>query len=40
VQVVLEPGQALALIDHLQHHLPKREVAYWLTPVIGFGRLA
>lgn len=40
VQIVLEAGQAKALLDHLRQELPKREVAYWLTPVIEFGRLA
>lgn len=40
LQIVLEPGQAKALLAHLRRHLPKREVAYWLTPVIEFGRLA
>lgn len=40
VQIVLTPVQAQALLDHLKRHLPKPEVAYWLTPVIDFGRLA
>lgn len=40
LQIVLEPGQAQALLAHLKLHLPKRDVAYWLTPVIEFGRLA
>ncbi len=40
VQIVLERGQALTLLAHLKHHLPKRDVAYWLTPVLEFGRLA
>lgn len=40
VQIVLEAGQAQALIAHLKEHLPKRDVAYWLSPVIEFGRLA
>lgn len=40
LQIVLEPGQAQALLAHLKRHLPKRDVAYWLTPVIEFGRLA
>jgi len=40
VQIVLEAGQAEALLDHLRQALPKRDVAYWLTPVIEFGRLA
>lgn len=40
LQIVLEPAQAQALLEHLKHHLPKPEVAYWLTPVLEFGRLA
>lgn len=40
LQIVLEPGQAQALLAHLKRHFPKRDVAYWLTPVIEFGRLA
>lgn len=40
LQIVLEPGQAQALLAHLKQHLPKRDVAYWLTPVLEFGRLA
>ncbi len=40
VQIVLEASQAGVLIDHLKRHLPKSDVAYWLTPVHEFGRLA
>ncbi len=40
IQIVLTPEQAQALLAHLKRHLPKPEVAYWLTPVIAFGRLA
>lgn len=40
VHIVLDAEHAAALIDHLKHCLPKRDVAYWLTPVIEFGRLA
>jgi hypothetical protein len=40
LQIVLEAGQAQALLTHLKHHLPKPDVAYWLTPVLEFGRLA
>ncbi len=39
-QIVLEAAQAETLLAHLRHHLPKPDVAYWLTPVIEFGRLA
>lgn len=40
VQIVLEAEQAQALLAHLRHYLPKPDVAYWLAPVIEFGRLA
>lgn len=40
IQIVLTPTQAQALLDHLKRHLPRPEVAYWLAPVIAFGRLA
>ncbi|MCU0840759.1 MAG: DUF3240 family protein [Thiobacillaceae bacterium] len=40
VQIVLDAGHAAALLDHLRRCLPKPEVAYWLTPVREFGRLA
>jgi len=40
LQIVLELDQARALLAHLKRQLPKRDVAYWLAPVIEFGRLA
>ncbi len=40
VQIVLEAVQAEALLAHLKQRFPKRDVAYWITPVIEFGRLA
>lgn len=40
VQIVLEANHAQALLNHLKSRFPKRDVAYWLTPVIEFGRLA
>lgn len=40
VQIVLEAAHAQALLQHLKRCLPKRDVAYWLTPVTEFGRLA
>jgi hypothetical protein len=40
VQIVLEADHAQALLAHLKHCFPKRDVAYWLEPVIEFGRLA
>lgn len=40
VQIVLEADHAEALLTHLKSRFPKRDVAFWLTPVIEFGRLA
>ena len=40
LQIVLEAEQAQALLTHLKARFPKPDVAYWLTPVIDFGRLA
>lgn len=40
VQIVLEAENAQALLAYLKSRFPKRDVAYWLTPVIEFGRLA
>ena len=40
VQIVLEADNAQALLAHLKTRFPKRDVAYWLEPVIEFGRLA
>ncbi|MFN3595096.1 MAG: DUF3240 family protein [Thiobacillaceae bacterium] len=40
LQIVLEASRARALIAHLKQRFPKRDVAYWLTPVLDFGRLA
>ncbi len=40
VQIVLEAKHAQALLGHLRSRFPKRDVAYWLEPVIEFGRLA
>lgn len=39
-QIVLEAEHAQALLDHLRQRFPKRDVAWWLTPVLAFGRLA
>jgi hypothetical protein len=39
-QIVLEADHAQALLAHLRSRFPKRDVAYWLEPVIEFGRLA
>ncbi len=40
VQIVLDEGHANLLLDHLKRRFPKPDVAYWLAPVLGFGRLA
>ncbi|MEW5768842.1 MAG: DUF3240 family protein [Pseudomonadota bacterium] len=40
VQIVLAAEHAQALLQHLKQCFPKRDVAYWLTPVTEFGRLA
>jgi hypothetical protein len=40
VQIVLEADNAQALLAHLKHRFPKRDVAWWLEPVIQFGRFA
>jgi hypothetical protein len=40
LQIVLDPEQARALLTSLGRRLPKPEVAWWLTPVLDFGRLA
>lgn len=39
-QIVMNTDDARALVTHLRQALPSREVAYWLTPVIEFGRFA
>ncbi|TCJ15822.1 DUF3240 domain-containing protein [Parasulfuritortus cantonensis] len=40
VQIVLETDNAEALLEHLRQRFPKRDVAWWLEPVLDFGRLA
>ncbi|HLP97774.1 MAG TPA: DUF3240 family protein [Sideroxyarcus sp.] len=37
---VMNSVDAHALIAHLKETDPNHEIAYWLTPVIEFGRLA
>jgi hypothetical protein len=39
-QIVLEAAHAQALLTHLKQRFPKPDVAWWLTPVLEFGRLA
>lgn len=40
VQIVLGEEEAQALIAHLKESIRSKEIAYWLTPVIEFGRFA
>ncbi len=40
VQIVMAAEHAQALLEHLKQCFSKRDVAYWLTPVAEFGRLA
>lgn len=40
VQIVMEQGHAEALIEHLKQDMKSAQIAYWLTPVIDFGRFA
>lgn len=40
IQTVLNGGDARALIEHLKDSLPNPEVAYWISPVLDFGRFA
>jgi hypothetical protein len=40
VQIVLEAEHAQALLAHLHTRFPKPDVAFWLEPVLNFGRLA
>lgn len=37
---VMDINDARALIAHLKQSDPNPEIAYWMTPVIEFGRLA
>ena len=39
-QSVMNLEDAQALIAHLKHAESNPEIAYWITPVIEFGRLA
>ena len=40
LQVVMARAEARELIETLKAAFPSAEVAYWLTPVLEFGRLA
>ena len=38
VQIVMNREDAAALVDHLRSTLHNPEVAFWVTPVLEFGR--
>lgn len=40
MEIVMAQEDAHTLIDHLKESLPTPEVAYWIAPVIEFGRFA
>jgi len=40
IQIVMNGEDAKALIEHLKASLPSKEVAYWMSPVMEFGRFA
>ncbi|MEW5942630.1 MAG: DUF3240 family protein [Pseudomonadota bacterium] len=40
MQAVLNRADAQTLVQHLKETLPSPEVAYWITPIEEFGRLA
>lgn len=40
MQIVMNREDAATLVAHLKEELPNREVAYWITPVMEFGRFA
>ncbi len=39
IQTLLDCESARALVAHLRCVLPNPEVAYWLAPIVEFGRL-
>ena len=40
VQIVMNREDAVALVVHLKQSLPSPEVAFWIVPVLDFGRFA
>ncbi|MEN6585750.1 MAG: DUF3240 family protein, partial [Sulfuricella sp.] len=40
MKIVMSREDAATLIEHLKQDLPNREVAYWISPVLEFGRFA
>ena len=39
IQVVMNLEDARALVEHLKQEESNPEIAYWITPVIEFGRM-
>lgn len=39
LQLVISQEDARSLLDAVHAAFPRREIAYWMTPVIEFGRL-
>lgn len=40
MQIVLARNDAERLLQHMKTALPNREIAYWISPVLEFGRFA
>lgn len=40
MEVVTDLADAQALIAHFKDALPSRDIAYWISPVLEFGRFA
>lgn len=40
IQIVMEQADTQPLIAHLKERVHSGEIAYWVTPVIEFGRFA
>lgn len=40
MEVVMDMEDAQTLIAHFKESLPIRDIAYWITPVLEFGRFA
>jgi hypothetical protein len=40
MKIVMNREDVATLIEHMKEDLPNREVAYWVTPVLEFGRFA
>lgn len=40
MQIVLARSDADSLLQHMKAELPNREIIYWISPVLEFGRFA